>query len=367
MKETRDLLFYNENSIDFNFSPEEMDTHQMMCVNNDSQQDTSFLTATTCIFDFQKDIYDDQNLMSFDPFFPQQRDMALWIASVGNGAIDWSTKPQLTLSKKIPDVVNEKGEEITPADLQRHYADKHVAKLPDHSCDLYYLLFKHAKFEATTLRIPLSLLNDNGTGALGPFDEIRSLTDEEQRLLTLLKTISHYSWVTKHATKDCTGQLLDLCKEGLQLVESIQVNKTFNGVILHILVAYFGRRSTALRDEFQLHKLFLEQRLDIELEILAQHGGADAIDSEKLRKVKKLSELWEWFNAIPYNHHPSVSQIEFIASQIGEKVSFVKSWVANKRRTGAKKRSKKPAPSTQIRPALKVFLEKKPFVSRQVV
>lgn len=364
----KDLLFLNDNPLHFNYSPEEMDTNSMMCLNTDSSHDTSFLTATSSIFDFQKDIYDDSDMMSFDPFFPQQQDMALWIASVGSGGIDWSTKPQLTLTQKIPGVVNEKGEEITPADLRRHYIEKYLSRLPDNSCDLFYFLFKHPKYEATTLRVPLWLIRETNLGEIGPFDQIRSLTDEEQRLLTLLKTISHYSWVTKHATKDCTGQLLDLCKEGHQLVESVQLDENnANGSIIHLLAAFFGKRSTALRDEFQEHKLFLEQRLDIELEILAQHGGSDAIDAEKLKKVRKLSELWEWFNAIPYNHHPSVSQIEFIAEQIGEKVSFVKSWVANKRRTGAKRKSKKATPSSQVRPALKVFLEKKPFVPRQIV
>lgn len=364
----KDLLF-NEDDLNFDFSPEELDDNAMMCMTTDSSQDTSFLTSTSSLFDFQKDIFDDQDLMSFDPFFPQQQDMALWIASVGSGGIDWNAKPQLSLSQKIPGVVNDKGEEITPADLRHHYIDKYLSKLTDNSCDLYYLLFKHPKYEATTLRVPLWLIRDTSADELGPFDQMRSMTDQEQRLITLLKTISHYNWVTKHATKDCTGQLLDLCKEGLQIVENVKIDDTSDadGSIIHILAAYFGKRSTALRDEFQQHKLFLEQRLDIELEILAQQGGSDAIDAEKLKKVRKLSELWEWFNAIPYDHHPSVSQIEFIAEQIGEKVSFVRSWVANKRRTGTKKKSKKAAPSSQVRPALKVFLEKKPFVPHQIV
>lgn len=363
MKEIKDILFYNQSPLSLNYPQQAMDSRQMPCTSDDSSQDTSFLTATSSIYDFPN--YDDQELMSMQPFLPQQQDLASWMASVSCLDIDWNTKHTFVVPQAYAHISDQLDDDATPLDLQRHSISRHLAIVPDISCDIFFLAFKHPKYEASTLRIPMSLLRDTENRNQGTVDVVRPLSDEEQRLLTLLKTLAHYGWATKPASKDCTAQLLDLYNEGHQLVESTQhIDYTkSNNSIMHILTASFERRSIALRTEFQRHKDFLEQRLDIELAILAQYGGSDTISPEKLQKVKKLSKLWEWFNDIPYNYHPSLSQMEHIAMQIGEKVSFVKSWVANKRRSNSKRKAKNAVPSSQVRPALKVYLEKKPFVS----
>lgn len=240
-----------------------------------------------------------------------------------------------------------------------NHVENYLRDLSNFEGDLWLVTGEHSSLENPIwLRLPSSVLPAESELKY-PVREVIKLNDTECRLLVILKTLDHFGWSFKHPARDRTSHLLNLYKEGCQLVQT----HSNGGRIMHILAARLAKLSQVLKEGFQAHKTFLERRSEIELNILGGYGGnSEPANPQKLHKSKQHGKLWEWFNAIPLSQIPNHSQMQYIADEIGERVGFVKCWVSNRRRSEAKKKARVPSNSL-IRPALRMFLDRTPLLN----